>query len=351
MLIVDVLIILWMLACASPAHGQSIKDEDSYCNYVEQQARAQAILSESPTATTGITPAEGTVPQQFIGVTDSINNVRKAHEIDAIGIKTCQLYRDSTRVQQRIQYDMPNLEQQALSNKLVLIDMALIETNVLIEQNDKMLAAHNLPRQSVYLLEKQKLALEIERQDTTTAFAAIVVPPMSEDSLTLMARSELESNVGAIAAQNKLAKMGDWDVQGSVGVEKPLMPFMAPVQPYVGFTATYNLGSHRADKHLDASAVAYGDWKAAQVGDVMQNVKTLHATVLEAIGAQQVALITLQRENTQIGETLAKIGDSDTSTALVFRNQLTADQIALRVQIEDTEYRLAGLKQYLANNF
>jgi hypothetical protein len=64
-----------------------------------------------------------------------------------------------------------------------------------------------------------------------------------------------------------------------------------------------------------------------------------------------VALITLQRENTQIGETLAKIGDSDTSTALVFRNQLTADQIALRVQIEDTEYRLAGLKQYLANNF
>jgi len=69
-------------------------------------------------------------------------------------IKTCQLYRDSTRVQQRIQYDMPNLEQQALSNKLVLIDMALIETNVLIEQNDKMWLRTTFPG-NLYLLESK----------------------------------------------------------------------------------------------------------------------------------------------------------------------------------------------------
>lgn len=41
----------------------------------------------------------------------------------------------------------------------------------------------------------------------------------------------------------------------------------------------------------------------------------------------------------------------DTSTALVFRNQLKADQFLLRVELQDAQYRVQKLQQYIVDSF
>jgi hypothetical protein len=47
----------------------------------------------------------------------------------------------------------------------------------------------------------------------------------------------------------------------------------------------------------------------------------------------------------------AKIKGVETDAALLFDNQLLVDELSLRVEIGTTQFRLARLKQYLADNF
>ena len=46
-----------------------------------------------------------------------------------------------------------------------------------------------------------------------------------------------------------------------------------------------------------------------------------------------------------------KIKGVDTDAANLFENQLVVDELTLRVEIGTTEFRLARLKQYVADNF
>jgi len=41
----------------------------------------------------------------------------------------------------------------------------------------------------------------------------------------------------------------------------------------------------------------------------------------------------------------------DTSNAIAFRNQLIADQMILRVEIADVEFRMSKLQEFLDANF
>jgi len=336
---------------ATVAGAQSNQDTSAYCRYVEEQGKAQEIVSVSPVLTSGITPAQGTAPQQFVGVTDSINNIRKGRLDLKIGHEACVQYIDTVTVQERIQYDMLSLDRAALSNRLSLIAQATQAVNALIVDNQKLLDSHNLPKQSVYLLDKQRLALELDRQATAVAVADIYVPELSDASLTNLAEFEYQSAGRSQVSQYRLAKMNEWDVAVSTGIEKPMTPFLSAASPYAGVTVTYDLGRRAANKHYDASLEAYATWKRAQVGDVIQNVQAQHGVVIKILKVQQDELKALTVQDVKIVDTMASIADSSTTAALVFRNQLRADEFLLRVQILDTTFRVASLQRYLYNNF
>jgi hypothetical protein len=340
--------LMWSMAI----WGQSAQDTTAYCRYIEESSQAQGATLRAPVATAGVTPAQGTPPQLFLGLTDSVNHIREGSLTIAIGKKQCQLYKDSITVQERITFDMQALELDALRYKLTLINAAIAENDTLIAANTKILEAHNIPKQSIYLLSKQKLALETERQTTRVALANIFVPPLSTESLTELADAEFATNVETQKAQDKLLKLNNWDFQVTAGVEKPLLPFAVPTgSPYAGFTVTYNLGSHTASQHYNKSEEAYGDWKQAQVGDVMQSIQVYHKIVSDLVAVQSEELRRLKVERQKIADTSTAISGSDTSLALIFRNQLNADSLALNVQLRDTTYRLDKLNQYLRDNF
>ena len=46
-----------------------------------------------------------------------------------------------------------------------------------------------------------------------------------------------------------------------------------------------------------------------------------------------------------------KIKGVETDAAILFDNQLVVDELSLRVEIGTAQFRLARLKQYLADNF
>lgn len=341
---------LWMLA-AYATWGQSSADVQSYCNYVEEQGKAQSLALAAPNITAGITPNQGLKPQLFLGLTDSVNNIRKGKLTMEVARKNCDLYKDSVTVQERITYDMQSLERDALDHKLALINDAIKQSDALIEQNARILDAHNIPLQSIYGLQKERLVLEEARQQTSVALAQIYLPALSTESLTELADIQFQSSVANQKSTFDLAKLNLWDLSGQVGAECPLSPVLAPGTPYVGVTFTYNLGSVAAKRHYAAALDAFGDWKQAQVGDVMQSVQAFHVTVGKAADAQYSELNRLRTARRTIEDNLGVARNSDTIAALIFRNQLEADALALDVQIKDTEFRLAALNQYQRGNF
>ena len=96
---------------------------------------------------------------------------------------------------------------------------------------------------------------------------------------------------------------------------------------------------------------SYTDWKASQFDDVAQQAIVLKKQIEETIEIQEGQLKVLTDHDTAIARDLASLDGVETSSALSFRNQLLADQVILRVDIGDTEFRLARLRQYSAENF
>lgn len=334
----------------SPLYAQQT-DQNSYCKFVEESAKATGVALESPTAVTGLTPNQGIAPQVILGLETSVNSIRKGRLTVEVARKNCELYRDSTTVQQRITYDMPALNQDALLHRLTLITRASVELDSLIAENERILAAGNIPRQSVYLLEKQRLTLELDKQSTEVALAQIYVPHLSVEPLTELAAAEAQANTANQDAQLKLTRLSNWDLNLQGGTEKPLQPFNTSPRGYAGFTLVYSLGSASASRHDIAAITAFDDWQRAQIGGVIQSIQVFHGIVNELIAVQTAELARLRSEESKIDESQAAISTSDTSTARAFRNQLTADSLILRVQIQDTEFRLARLETYAKDNF
>ena len=52
-----------------------------------------------------------------------------------------------------------------------------------------------------------------------------------------------------------------------------------------------------------------------------------------------------------IAQNLKSIENVDTNAALAFRNQLTADQLTIQIDIEDLNFQIGELQDYLKNNF
>lgn len=124
-----------------------------------------------------------------------------------------------------------------------------------------------------------------------------------------------------------------------------------PSGAYVGFQATYNLGSHRVNKHYDAAAKAYDDWKALEATDVVQGSQNIQAQVADAVIATERRQNELKKETAELEKNYAEVKDAETNIGQTFLSQLAADRVLLKVEAADAAWRHAQLTQYLAYNF
>lgn len=339
---------------AGTAFGQT-KDQQNYCTYIEEQAAAQRDLQQLPTLSAGVTPSNGTAPQIVWGVSDSVNSIRKGSLTYSVAKKQCELYTDTTDAQLRIQFDLSNLDAEALNHKLTLISDSISRLDLLIADTRKKVDAQNATWMALYPLEKNRDTLVAQRQQTLAMVALIHVPDrITAEPLSTLIPAVQAENLNVQKAQNKLVKLSGWDISATAGVERPLNPLPAQqgtVTPFLGGTATYSLGSHSANKHLDQSLAAFNAWKLEQQGDLVQGTVILHQLAVATLASDDESLVALQDRMLTLNGRIASMAAMDSDSAITFGNQLKSDRELLVVNQRDLEFRIARLREYISKNF
>lgn len=344
------------LVCASAlwtplvAAGQS-PDSQAYCAYVLEQAEAQRDSLRTPIAAAGVTQPETGLPVQVVGGASlGLSNLRKSGLTMDVARKNCELYQATTTAEQNIQYSIPNLEKDALRNRLSLIERAAKSLDELLAQTTKMVEAQNATRVMLFSLQTTKIKLDSDQADTRTKITALYTPMLSEKPLKELVAQKRSGEADEQRAEDKLTRQNNWDVALSVGVHQQVNPAVH-AQPYGAVTVTYNLGSHAINKHLDRSVEAYDDWKKVQEGDVVRGMEVLRQQVLESISVQEARLKALTEESARIEESLKLLANPDTSAALDFHNQLTTARLLLQIETDDASYRIEQMRGFLERNY
>lgn len=83
----------------------------------------------------------------------------------------------------------------------------------------------------------------------------------------------------------------------------------------------------------------------------MRNMEVLRLQLVDSISVQQAKLKSLQEESEQIDKNLQLVVNPDTSSAVDFRNPLTAAQLLLEIETGDARFRIERLREYLAKNY
>lgn len=334
------------------AAAADTNDQLAYCSYVMQQAEAQRDLLRTPIAFGGLTQPETGLPVQIVGGASlGLSNFRKGGITVDVARKNCELYKATTGAQQNVQYALPNLEREALTHRLTLIDEALKTLNELMDRTAKMMEAQNATRLMLFTLQTTKIKIDADRADTQSKIAALYIPPLTDEALKDLVVDKDNRETNEQRALEKLDRQSNWDVALSVGVHQQVSPVAYGPQPYGAVSINYNLASRSINKHLDRSVDAYRDWKKVQEGDIVRNVEVLHQQLLDNVAAQESRLKSLQAESSEIGKNLQFVANPDTSAALDFRNQLTSAQLLLQIETGDASYRLDRLHEYLAKNY
>jgi hypothetical protein len=201
-------------------------------------------------------------------------------------------------------------------------------------------------------LQTSKIKLDADRADTQAKIAAIYLPAsLSTEPIKAQVAAKQAGDQGEQAAQDKLARQNNWDVALTVGAHQQINPVANNVGPYGEVTLSYNLASRAIDRHLDNAADAYSSWKKVQEGDAVRGMEALRTQVEANITAQQNRLTTLDQEQAQVASNLQAIGQSETTAALDFRNQLTSTQLLLGIESGDATFRLERLQEFLKFNY
>jgi hypothetical protein len=178
---------------------------------------------------------------------------------------------------------------------------------------------------------------------------------MSDVPLRVLIGEKLRAEEANQKALTKLAKESGWDITLGGGVHRQIgdanNPIASRFGPFAEFSIAYDLGRRSANRHLDNSIAAYMDWKKSQFDDVARQAVVLEKQVEDTIDLQEQQLSLLVIHDAEIDKGLKNLDGVDTGNALAFKNQLIADQMVLRVNIGDVQFRLARLRQYLADNF
>jgi hypothetical protein len=346
---------LWLvcaLSVATPALAADLSDQLAYCSYVMEQAQAQRDLLRTPIALAGLTqPETGLPPQLIAGASVGLSSIRKSGLTIEAARKNCELYKATTGAQQDIQYGLPSLEKEALTNRLALIDQASKSLDALLERTSKMVEAQNATRLMLFTLQTTRIRLDADRADTESKITALYIPPLTDKTLKQLVAEKLSSEANEQKALDKLSRQNNWDVALSVGVHQQVNPIAQNPQPYGAVSVNYNLASRAINKHLDHSVEAYSEWKKVQEGDIVRSADVLRQQLMDNVSVQESKLKSLQEESGQIDKNLQLVGSADTSAAFDFHNQLTVAQLLLQIETGDARFRLDRLRQYLARNY
>jgi hypothetical protein len=335
-----------------PALAICQTDQQAYCSYVMEQAEAQRDLLRTPVAMAGMTQPETGLPMQVVtGATLGLSDLRKAGLTVDAARKNCELYKATTAAQQKIQYAIASLEKEALQNRLVLIDQASKSLDALMGNTAEMINAQNATKVMLFSLQTTKIKLDTDRADTRLKLAGLYFPPLSDQPLRELVGKKQQDEQEEQKALDKISRQNSWDVALSVGAHQQVNPVAQGTQPYGAVTVTYNFASRAIDKHLGRAEAAYGDWKNVQESDVVHDMEVLRQQLVENISIQGAKLDSLQQESKEIEKNLQAVATPDTSAALDFKNQLTAAQMLLQIEIGDACFRISLLQEYLRKNY
>ena len=327
-------------------------DAQAYCAYLTEQAQAQSDLLRSPDALAAFTQPDTGLPTQLVaGASLSLSNLKRAGITLDAARKNCELYKTTTGVQMFLQYALPGMEKDALTHRLALIDEAGKSLDALIDKTRKMVEAQNMTRPMLLALVTNRIKLDSDRADTQGKIAALYVPRLSDQPLKQQVEAKQRSDVAEQESMARLARQNNWDVALSAGAHQQIVPPAQGLEPYGEVSVTYSFGSRAIDSHLDRAVAAYGDWKKVEENDAAQGMEVLRNQVLETIAAQKNRLASLQAETGEIEKNLQLAGNSETTAALDFRNQLAATQLLLGIETGDAAYRLDRLESFLGKNF
>jgi len=339
------------LVCAQQT-TPSADENQTYCAYVTEAAKAQSDLLRTPSAVAAFTQPETGLPTQIVGgATLSLSNLTKSGLTLEAARKNCDLYRASLAATQSVQYAIPNIEKQALLHRLSLIESVSKSLEESIAQSRKMVDAQNMTRPMLFELETTRIKLEADRADTQSRIAALYVPTLDTSPLKAQIAAKQSADISEQRAQSRIARQNNWDVALTVGAHQQIYPVAEGTKPYGEVTVTYNLASRSIDRHLDRSVDAYGEWKKSQASEVEQGAEILHRQAGDLLAAQQARLDSLHRQARQIADNITLVQDPQTSAALDFRNTLTTTQLLLDIEIGDAEFRQERLQLFLASNF
>lgn len=348
-----VVLSLLLLAKAGVSTAQNIQaDQQAYCAYLTEQAKAQSDLLRTPDALAAFTQPDTGLPTQLVfGASLSLSSLKKAGITLDAARKNCELYKASSSVQLSLQYALPSIEKDALTHRLALIDEASKSLDALIDQAQKMVEAQNMTRPMLLALVTNRIKLESDRADTRAKIAALYVPALADQPLKLQVEAKQANDVEEQKSLARITRQNDWDVALTVGAHQQVNPLAQGLQPYGEVSVTYNLGSRAIGRHLDRSVDAYGRWKEVQENDAGRGIEILRGEAEQTITAQQKRLESLQQELQELQKNLKLVGDAETTAALDFRNQLTSTQLMLQIETGDATYRLEHLQDFLRRNF
>jgi hypothetical protein len=344
-------ILIFSVSAVAVAQDAAV-DPQAYCAYLTEQAQAQSDLLRTPNGLASFTQPDTGLPTQLVaGASLSLSSLKRAGITLDAARKNCDLYQASTGVQQVLQYALPSIEKQALTNRLDLIDRASKSLDDLTAQSEKMLDAQNLTRLMLLELQTTKIKLEADRADTDSKISAIYVPSLTTQPLKAQVAAKQATDIAEQQAQDKLARQNNWDVALTVGAHQQINPYATGVEPYGEITASYNFASRAIDRHLDRSVDAYTQWKKVQEGDATRGMEVLRAQLVQTLAAERTRLDALQRESQQIDKSLQLVASPDTTAAIDFRNQLSSTQILLRIELGDSSFRIDRLNEFLNKNY
>jgi hypothetical protein len=342
--------LLFPATCAVAQNSQA--DEQAYCAYLAEQAKAQSDFLRTPYALAGFTQPETGLPTQLVaGASLSLANLKKAGITLDAARKNCELYKASTGVQTTLQYALQGIEKDALTHRLGLIGEASNSLDALIDKATKMVEAQNMTRPMLLALVTNRMKLDSDRSDTQSRIAALYVPPLADQPLKQQVAAKQASDIDEQRSLARLTRQNNWDVALTVGTHQQINPLANGLEPYGEVSVTYNLASRAIDKHLDRSVDAYAQWKKVQENDVARGTEVLRDQVRQSIAAQQDRLKSLARETQEIEKSLKLVEDAGTTAALDFRNQLVSTQLLLGIETGDATYRLDRLQDFLGRNF
>ena len=346
-------LLLFLLLPPSSALAQ---DSDSYCTYVTETAQADGQRLLTPAVVGGMTqPNTGTAPQMFAGLTGSLSDFHKGRLTIEAARQTCQLYESTSAAAQAISYAALFVEQQALRHRVVLDDTALAKIDLHINQTVQMIQAQSATRLSLYALESARTRLVQDRSAAQRALAVRIVPTPPDQPLSRLIVAKQADEERTQQALTRVARQGNWDIRWEVGLHRTVNNsqerLASPNGVYGGVTAVYNIGSPRINRHLDAAAESYADWKRRKENDVVVGAEALRQHLVDAINVENSRLAELKAQQALLDENIALVRDVSTGTGITFATQLAVDRLVLSVELEDSEYRLATLREYVAYNF